>query len=257
MTASHKMGDRLKPLFTAMTALLGFCFRGRKWEEFRDAMGFVGSVRVVEVKTGDNGWHPHVHAVLFFDGELEGRKVVEFRTWLRKRWLCRTVGLGLGDVSVKHGVDIRYVYAGGDPGAIAEYLTKIEGGLSTGLEMTREDLKVRGGRSPWELLADFHDTGDLAALRRWREYDRATSGRRFMVWSRGLRARLIPDVEEVEDAVLAAAEGMGEPVAVFVVSARRWAVWSRWGTVGRKLAGFEAKVTGAFLPVSWLVPTDP
>jgi hypothetical protein len=52
------------------------------------------------------------------------------------------------------------------------------------------------------------------------EYDRATRGRRALVWSDGLRAELIPEVEELTDEELAALEVEGEVVAL--VPAADW-----------------------------------
>jgi hypothetical protein len=37
----------------------------------RSDIGFVGTIRTVEVTYGRNGWHPHVHAVVLNERPLE------------------------------------------------------------------------------------------------------------------------------------------------------------------------------------------
>jgi hypothetical protein len=94
---------------------------------------------------------------------------------------------------------------------VGRYMSKVYDSMQH--EMTRSDLKVgRKGRNPFKLLADVVATGDKADLRLWREYEKAIKGKRFLVWSKGLKAEL--GVGVVDDQELAEAEVGGEVVAV-------------------------------------------
>lgn len=98
-----------------------------------------------------------------------------------------------------------------DASAVA-YVSKI------GDEVTRQDLKG-GARQPWSILDAVAD-GEAWAVARWLEYDSATRGRRALVWSDGLRADVLPDVEDLTDEEIAALEVEGEVVAL--VPAETW-----------------------------------
>jgi hypothetical protein len=104
----------------------------------------------------------------------------------------------------------------------AQYVAKLQDGRNVGREMTRGDLKAGrlGSLLPFELLDYFRATGDLDALDVWHEFEHATHGRRAIEWSRGLRARLVPDVPELRDEEIAAEEIGG--VDVCVLPAETW-----------------------------------
>ena len=55
--------------------------------------------------------------------------------------------------------------------------------------MTRGDLKTSrtGSRTPFQILADYYQTGDTRDRDLWREYSRVTRGLAAVRWSRGLR----------------------------------------------------------------------
>lgn len=72
------------------------------------------------------------------------------------------------------------------------YIAKTSAGRSVGNEITRGDLKTgrAGHRTPWQVLEDFRQAGDLADLQLWREYERATKGHQCVTWSKGLKRGL-------------------------------------------------------------------
>jgi hypothetical protein len=101
-------------------------------------------------------------------------------------------------------------------GQAAEYVAKLQDGKHVGRELARGDLKAgrAGSLLPFELLDYFRATGDLHAVDVWHEFEHATHGRRAIEWSRGLRARLLPDDRELTDREIAEAEVGGVDVAV-------------------------------------------
>lgn len=54
--------------------------------QFRSAFGITEVVRVFEFTWGNNGWHPHIHA-LFFVNEKDIKAVGEWEEKLNERWL--------------------------------------------------------------------------------------------------------------------------------------------------------------------------
>ncbi len=126
---------------------------------------------------------------------------------------------------------MRPVETAGDLGG---YLTKVEGGWGAGLELARSDLKRgrRGGRSPFELLAEAAE-GDVLALMLWLEYERATKGKRAISWTRGLRKMLIDvaDEDAPSDEDLAALAPDADEVWGLDLPARVWVEVRRQGSL--------------------------
>jgi hypothetical protein len=90
-----------------------------------------------------------------------------------------------------------------------------------------------------QLLADWALGGDLQARALWQEYEAVTFGRRCIQWTPGLRARLIPDVEDLDDEELAAKEGEDQRLVTVVFDAHEWNWWVREGEVAQVLRQVE------------------
>jgi hypothetical protein len=245
-TGSHFVGESLRPLLNEMCSALGSTLRGRGWERLRDGLGYVGSIRAVEVEYGHNGWHPHTHVELLFGRALEPSEVAEFRSWLFGRWAARMAAKGFRELHPVHGLDVRPVY---DVAGVGDYITKVGDGWGVGLELTQADRKSGRGVSPLRLLRDFAETGELRALELWREYERATAGRRFMRWSDGLRRELLGSVPELTDEEAATAEGLDLVLVTVEIDAESWSLWVRSGEVGGLLQRIE-EVAALFLFLS-------
>lgn len=160
------------------------------------SFGIAGRVRALEVTHGANGWHPHVHLLLFFrNGEPGPEVLAKLQRRLLRVWRGGCAAAGLPRPSRAHGVDVR------DGSHAARYLAKMAkeaagkwdrtGGWGAEAELVSGHTKKgRGGsRSPWDLLRDAH-AGDREAAGLFRTYADAFKGRRQLVWSRGLRSRL-------------------------------------------------------------------
>lgn len=241
-TVRHVRADPLAGRLAAVSRSLALSLCGQTWAGRAVRLGYVGAIKAVEVKWGQlNGWHPHSHSVLCFERPLSDVERAELRAWLYERW-CRVVARrGFGFVHPVHGVDVQAVSAG----SLGEYLTKVEGGWTAGLELVRGDLKAKGGVGPFELLARYAETGDIAARRLWLEYEAATRGKRALVWSRGLRDRLGVGVE-ASDEELAASEGADVALVRFLV---RRALWTRcvWDGAAAELLGRAEDLAAALI----------
>lgn len=214
--------------------------QGRSAQRWKASTGYVGLMRVVEVTHGANGWHPHIHAVLFFDRPITSASL---HGWLYPRWSEAVLRAGLSRPSQRHGVDVRKVTTGGE--ALAKYLTKVEGSdWSAGRELARADTKTGRwkGRTPTQILTGAVD-GNTGDLELWCEYDHATKGRRRIETTHGLRDRYgLNDETSDDDAAVEAAAT--EPLAVVMVPSSLWKWWDERRAIGLLLASIEREVLG-------------
>jgi hypothetical protein len=235
LTGAHRRGDALAPLFGLCCRALGRLLTGRPWDRLARALGYVGSIRIVEVTCrGPNGWHPHTHALLLFDRPLDSSERRSLRLHLFDRWQATLTRAGFGALHRVHGVDVESVSTVEELGP---YLTKNGAFANIGHEMARGDLKRWQG-SPWSLLMDWALCGDMEARSLWLEYEAATFGRKFVQWSRGLRERLGLCVEK-SDEELAQLEGEDVRLVEVFVGGDVWRQWVLAGEVGLLLQKIE------------------
>jgi hypothetical protein len=201
-TVPHSWGDSLKRSWQLVSDGHRRTRSGRAWQKLRHGLGYAGGIRAWEATYGGNGWHPHCHELLMFRRALSDGQVQTVRDHYRATYgvsVERAAGSKLHEV---HGIDVRRCTTARDLGG---YLSKIEGGWGTGLELARGDLKTAGGgrHTPWQLL-DEAAGGDVLARGLWWEWEAATDGKRAIMWSAGLRGELLPKDDERTDEELAA-----------------------------------------------------
>jgi hypothetical protein len=201
LTLPHDQGDRLEPLRRAVADSFRYVRSGDAWLKKKKAIDYVGEVRALEVTVGAHGWHPHLHVLLFTARELTDAELADLRAYYLERWSRRVVKFGYRAPSAEYGVTV--VESRRD-----DYLTKM--GLAD--ELAKGATKVgRGeGRTPFQVLADFADTGDVADLDRWREWTEGMHGARQLTWSVGLRERYTVEVEKTDTEVVADGDGEAE-----------------------------------------------
>ena len=144
----------------------------------------------LEFTWGDeNFWHPHYHVLLVHDQDLDAAAIAQLHAHIHSRLAASCRSHGVREPDQLHAVRI-------DPNvsatAAGAYVTK--GGDGTPAEeMTRADLKTSrtDSRTPFQILADYYQTGDRGDRDLWREYIRVTRGLAAVRWSRGLRAAVL------------------------------------------------------------------
>lgn len=184
--------DRLQRLFDRLNA-------GKSARLFRERFAVAGQIRALEFTKGVNGWHPHVHSLLFCERPLVWSEVGD-SLWARWAAAARKE---YGWELPRLALDVRGGNAAGD------YVGKW--GLE--YEVAGGSLKSARGDSftPFGLLGQYSD-GDKAAGESWVEYATAVSrmgenrieSTRQLVWSRGLKARF--SIEELSDEQIAEAQ---------------------------------------------------
>jgi Replication protein len=165
----------------------------------RSAVGWKHSVKALEVTWGaSNGWHPHIHQLMFFEPGAAGLRALESRLTDLWQRACKSVGIGC---SIEHGVKLDVARENVD-----DYIVKMGEGRSARSWTEADELvkwhSKKAGRSvegdqrytPFDLLRWCRDEeGNEEPIRLFREYAVAFRRRHQLHYSRGLRAEF-PEV---------------------------------------------------------------
>ena len=179
--------------------------------------GRAGNIRSLETTWGANGWHPHVHELVYLARELT---ITEIDT-LKDEWAEKVIKRGLCERSKKvhildHGLSFQ------DGRYAAEYAAKFGlEGWDLSAEMTKAHNKAGSAGmlegdlhyTPMQLLAWSH-AGDTRASALFREFSQAFQGKRMLSWSPGLADLLdvaVADLQADEDAAADAVKDEAKP----------------------------------------------
>jgi hypothetical protein len=229
VTVPHDAGMPLASVWSTVQAAWRSTWGGRAGADVKTTLGIVGTIRTLEVTYGRNGWHPHVHALVLTERPLSTGEEADLFLFTLTRWRRFVARQGWPEPSAMHALDYRQVALVNGSTALGAYLAKVRPeddapGWGVGREVARADVKasrVPGNLTPFLLASVAMDTGEVWAVRAWQEYERASHGRRAIVWSPGLRDRLGVGTEAMDDE-LAAQEVGGETVALLAADAFDW-----------------------------------
>lgn len=200
-------------LYSAITSSFTRLLTGNRWLRVKKLVRVEGVLRAVEITHGENGWHPHVHALFFVKGEPGAEALAEFAGHIKGVWSKEITKHGLKVPSDTHGVVIERCRSAEDAGV---YICKTQDGegAAVGNELARGDLKRGRGehRTPFEILGDFRDTGDKADLDLWHEYERVSRGRKAITGLSFIEGLVDEEDVTMTDEELAALEVGGEDV---------------------------------------------
>lgn len=240
LTMRHHQGQKLEDLWAGLSAAWKAATNGSGWKRDKQHFGVRHYIRVVEVTHGKNGWHVHVHALLFGDNFDSPVQLASLGQRMFARWSRRLQQDGFSaPIEHKGGLKIEKITPGESAAkALADYFTKAgmdpdveadeemaearaeaksarEMARKVSMEAARADLKTakHGNRTPWGILSDFLRTGDMDDLDLWHEYEKASKGKRQVVWSRGLRNEFGLDSERTDEEI-AEEEHDGETIAL-------------------------------------------
>src|SRR5260370_12829798 len=196
LTARHDRKTVLLDQLVAMTKAYEGVWRGESAKRLKEKFDIFGMIRTLECTHGKNGWHPHIHILIFVPADCD---VVAFGSTLRFRWELMALKHGL--TMNKHGFDIQ-----DNTDKVADYIAKWghDPSWTDADELARWHTKIGRGRqgnehyTPWQLL-DFADGGDSKLGDLWREYALTFFRRKQLHWSRGLRKKLGMDKELTDE----------------------------------------------------------
>jgi hypothetical protein len=249
ITIPHDLDDPLLKLVDAERTAWKRVTAGAAWQRLKHRLGIAGHVIALEFTWGDeNGWHPHLHVLLIHNQELDATAVAQVHAHIHSRVAAVCREHSLREPDQLHAVRI-------DPNASATaagaYIVK-GAHWTPAEELTRGDLKTSrtGSRTPFQILADFYQTGDSHDRNLWHEYARDTRSLAAVRWSRGLRVVLLgaDTSPEKTDKDLAAEATEGELVIRFAV-----VTWRQIRVAGLEHAVITAAEIGGLTAVTELV----
>lgn len=214
-TLQHQAGENLRVVLDALRRARRLLTSGRGAQELADTHAVVGMVRSLEITHGQNGWHPHMHVLMFFDREV---RIIAFEQVMKERWGQCVEAVGRY-ASWQYGCDVRF-----SDRDIAEYVAKWgkEPQWTPAHEVTKAVAKAgrKGGRTPLQLLSNYL-SGDQAAGRLWLQYAVNFKGERQLWWSHGLRERLGLEAEKTDEEIAVEQEEIAVVLASLSVGAWR------------------------------------
>lgn len=187
-TLQHNQAESCAYVLDGLLKALVKFWAGEPAQRFKNRYGIEGRVRSLEVTHGQNGWHAHLHVLLFIRSD-KFTFLDDMRQDAAARWQS-VLAKFERYASLANGVDIRSA-----DDFIAEYVLKFgklpESRWTEAHELGHSHRKRAGlgGQSPMELLQAY-SYGDPAAAALWLEYAEAFKGKRQLVWTDGLRKRL-------------------------------------------------------------------
>ena len=196
LTVPHGLGDDLPALLKQIHAAWRSTTTSRAGQKLRKLLGIRGTIRALEVTHGQNGFHPHLHVLLFLDQGFSPQSVHHAFSPL---WQQACMRAGLPRPSDEHGCRV-------DDGTYAAaYASKW--GLESELTKSHTKKGRNGSRTPWDFLRAVLDKSEgwqqSAIL--FRTYAEAFKGKRQLYWSNGLRD-LLAMGEQASDEELAAVQ---------------------------------------------------
>lgn len=192
LTVRHALGNDLRKVRRGVAGAWRRVWQGRQAKLLRARFHLKHHVRALEVTHGENGWHPHLH-VLLFCSEAPAPAALEY---LRELWTAAVES----ELGREHAPDWSHGVVMTEGGA-GRYLAKM------GLEIAHHHTKTgrRSSRTPWEIALDAV-SGDERSAGLWRGYCRDMKGARQLTWSRGMRRFFGLGLRDSDAAVVAADE---------------------------------------------------
>lgn len=214
-TLSHLVCSTLSATREGLARSYDAVFSGGWYQNLKDEYGIVGKIKAWESTYGRNGWHPHIHMLMFLEYDLSPEQIAGFKKFVSKRYLKALERRGF-HASFQHGVDVRTAESD-----IADYIAKFgkepqNKTWGADSEIARIPAKKAhiDGLTPFQLLAAAD--GDKDELQRLRvihkgatddelktlagnlyvEYFKAMKRNPRIVWSDGLKELL-----ELDDAL--------------------------------------------------------
>jgi DNA-directed RNA polymerase subunit RPC12/RpoP len=223
LTLRHHKGQSFDFLASAVADCWGAVTKGKQWDKDRERISLVGFVRTFETKySAENGWHVHVHFLLFLpaEGTASGLLARLFGRWSRK---AESLGL---NAPLLIGQDLHEVTGDDAADKLGAYFAKEalagegDAAASMGWEMTGQDTKTKGASLTPRQILERAAQGDDSAADLWAEYELGMEGRRSIAWSRGLRALLLGDEEKSDEEIAAEEVGTDEDTVVSMMGAQ-------------------------------------
>lgn len=223
VTLRHKQGQPLAMLWEALNKANQGVTNATRVKRLRKQLQRVGYVRATEVTHGNNGWHPHIHSLQLFEGDVTQEQLDELADAEYSVWRRQALNRGLGE-PLRERYELRRVTNASVE--FSDYFAKgvydpsvARSAKSMSFEMSgsaTKRAKLASSRTPFQILADVVKTGDADDFALWEEYEQASKGRRALVWSPGLRDAM--NIAELTDEEIAEQEIGSEEDVLFSIA---------------------------------------
>lgn len=189
LSMRHHRGMRLSDLWSAVSEGWRAVIGGDPWKKLQARYGILGWCRTVEVRLSrQHGWNVHLHALVFFNGELSEPTIQTLGEKMWNRWSRKLTKLDYESVAQDvHGENVgrdarKLAMTARDGANLGNYFTKVA------FEVTSPNTKNSTvSRSPMGLLTHVIDSSDVTDLALWHEYEQASKGRRQLTWSADMK----------------------------------------------------------------------
>ena len=169
-TASHRLATPLHDILDTITSGIRSFKSGRAFQDIRAVYGWIGSVKALEVTHGANGWHPHVHELIFTNSVLEDEALdalevkmkIHWRETLGRKGYLASTDRGLV-ISNRGSEIVDYVTKWGHEPSIDNPNFNSKWGVAEEISKAAVKKGRAGGRTPLQLLSDYVDGDDSAA----------------------------------------------------------------------------------------------
>lgn len=176
-TAPHSRTDALGDLLAQLAKAEASYKAHRDYKALAKSLGVVGTVKATEVTYGEaNGFHPHVHELVFITGDAD---IAQVEDALFEVWKAAASRAGFRSPSRAHGLTVQH----------GDYADKYVSKWGLESEMTQWHRK-RGRASsltPFDLLRWYLADDDERAAYLFRIYAEEFRGRHQLQFSRGLK----------------------------------------------------------------------
>lgn len=196
LTFRHKLGEKLSDNLKKFKAVIKDFQSGKAYDEIRKKIDYIGQVRAFEITYSSvNGWHPHVHILLFFkEKRVAVTKIAKEMEKLYLKALEKNNAEGL------EGIAFKLLKGEKAQEQLSSYFTK----WSLENEMTKANTKKsrkKTSKTPFDLLRDYLESNNAVNLWLFREYAECMKGTKQLAYSPGLKK--LYDIEEKTDEELA------------------------------------------------------
>lgn len=164
-TIRHNASQSLRQLRAALQKAWNATFSGEWYVKLCQEYMIEGKTKSWETTYGENGWHPHLHALLFMHLELVGRHLKDFETKIASRYIAALVKLGY-DASIQRAITAKTAQSD-----IADYIAKFgrepkkrTWGADAEIALGALKRARRDGITPFELIDAA--LGDQSVLQR-------------------------------------------------------------------------------------------
>ena len=159
LTMRHSRAQRLDGLLDGLGGAWTAIRKDRAFRRLYGAHG-LGWIKRLDVTHGANGWHPHLHVLVFVDGAMTDVDAHELGAAMFTPWARTLVKLGLAAPTQASGIDVKLLALGEAHESVSSYVAATEyaaaGPMGAALELANGSTKRAraGNRTAMQLLAD-------------------------------------------------------------------------------------------------------